>query len=107
MYGQSPTNQQSSESFMAKQKNDYTDSLRRLKSQLLVSTLQRKKDMAAFNTVKRIRVAVDWSSRGQLMIDEDVWKYVTLNEVNDFFPKLRLKKPIRTAWENALYVWNS
>lgn len=61
---------------MGKQKNEYTDSLRRIKSQLLVSTLQRKKDIGAFNAVKAIRVALNWDSRGQLMIDEKVWKYI-------------------------------
>lgn len=37
---------------------------------------------------------------------EDVWKYTDLEEVKNLFPKLRLKKPIHDAWQNALYVWN-
>lgn len=38
---------------------------------------------------------------------DDVWKYTSLPEINNYFPRLRLKKPIREAWQNALYVWNS
>ena len=36
---------------------------------------------------------------------EDVWKYVSLREVRQEFPELKLKKPIREAWEYALKVW--
>jgi len=60
---------------MGKQKSEYTDSLRRIKSQLLASTLQRRKDIVAFTVVKKAK-DVKWDSRGQLMIDEDVWRYV-------------------------------
>lgn len=38
---------------------------------------------------------------------KDVWTYTNLNEVTSLFPKLKLKKPIRDAWQNALYVWNN
>lgn len=61
---------------MAKQKNDYTDSLRRIKSQLLVSTLQRKKDVVAFRAIKKSKLYLDWDTRGNLMIDDEVWTYV-------------------------------
>ena len=36
---------------------------------------------------------------------EDVWKYTSLTEVKQMFPSLKLKKPIREAWEHALSVW--
>lgn len=36
---------------------------------------------------------------------EDVWKYVTLKEVLHIFPMLRLKKPVREAWEDAFRAW--
>lgn len=61
---------------MAKQKNDYTDSLRRIKSQLLVSTLQRKKDVVAFNLVKKSKADPDWNPRTKLFIDEEAWAYI-------------------------------
>ena len=37
---------------------------------------------------------------------EDVWKYVTLKEVLHIFPVLRLKKPVREAWEEAFHAWD-
>lgn len=36
---------------------------------------------------------------------EDVWKYTTLSEVRHMMPTLKIKKPIRQAWERALAVW--
>jgi len=35
----------------------------------------------------------------------DIWNYITLEEVRKIFPKLRLKPPVRQAWEFALHVW--
>ena len=36
---------------------------------------------------------------------DDIWHYVSLTQVKEMFSKLRLKPPIRRAWERALYVW--
>ncbi|MBI5358428.1 hypothetical protein HZB69_02250 [Candidatus Amesbacteria bacterium] len=36
---------------------------------------------------------------------QDVWKYTTLSEVRAMMPVLKIKKPIRRAWEYALSVW--
>jgi hypothetical protein len=36
----------------------------------------------------------------------DIWKYVNLAQVREMFPRLRLKPPIRRAWERALYAWS-
>lgn len=36
---------------------------------------------------------------------EDVWKYTTLSEVRELMPLLKIKKPIRQAWERALSIW--
>lgn len=36
---------------------------------------------------------------------EDVWKYVSLAKVKEMMPVLKIKKPIRQAWEHALSVW--
>lgn len=61
---------------MAKEKNEYTDNLRKLKSQLLASTLKEKRDVRAFKAVKKTKATLNWDSRSHLMIDEDVWKHV-------------------------------
>jgi hypothetical protein len=36
---------------------------------------------------------------------EDVWEYINLNQAVEVFPKLKLKAPIRAAWENAFRSW--
>jgi len=38
---------------------------------------------------------------------EDVWRYISLAELRRIFPNLRLKPPVRAAWEYALQVWGS
>ena len=36
----------------------------------------------------------------------DVWNYVTLPEVREMFPKLKLKAPVQKAWDYALTIWS-
>lgn len=36
----------------------------------------------------------------------DVWKYLSLNEVREIFPRLKLKKPIKKAWQRAFKAWD-
>lgn len=61
---------------MDKRSNEYTESLRKIKSQLLVTTLQHKKDLLAFKAVKNCHDQLDWRHRSELMIDEGVWNYI-------------------------------
>ena len=36
---------------------------------------------------------------------EDVWKYVNLAQLRQAYPTLKLKKPIKRAWDLALRTW--
>lgn len=36
---------------------------------------------------------------------QEIWHYISLDELKNIFPKLRLKKPVHTAWERAFAVW--
>ncbi len=36
---------------------------------------------------------------------EDVWTYTSLSDVRKMMPILKIKKPIRQAWERALSIW--
>jgi hypothetical protein len=36
---------------------------------------------------------------------EDIWKYISLDELRGIFPKLQLKPQVQAAWEFALHVW--
>lgn len=35
----------------------------------------------------------------------DIWKYLTLKEILTIFPKLKMRKQIKTAWERAFAAW--
>lgn len=35
----------------------------------------------------------------------DIWKYLNLPQIKQLFPTLKLKKPIRKAWERAFKAW--
>lgn len=36
---------------------------------------------------------------------EDVWKYLSYHQVREWFTRLKLKEPIRQAWQLALNAW--
>lgn len=36
---------------------------------------------------------------------EEIWKYINLNELKKDFPRLKLKKEVKSAWQRALNVW--
>ena len=50
--------------------------------------------------VKRINLVV-------MALDEDIWRYLTLKEVKRTYPKLKLKRPIKDAWDYALNIWEN
>jgi len=35
----------------------------------------------------------------------DVFRYLKLSQIVELFPQLKLKKPIRQAWERAFKAW--
>ena len=36
----------------------------------------------------------------------DVFKYLTLDEIKQLFPDLKMKKSVKKAWERALDAWS-
>lgn len=36
----------------------------------------------------------------------EIWNYIGLEELQEVFPYLKLKEPIRAVWQKALKVWN-
>ena len=36
---------------------------------------------------------------------EDIWRFLTLKDIKNNYPNLKLKKPIKDAWDYALTVW--
>lgn len=37
---------------------------------------------------------------------DDVFKYLTLSEIRQLFPDLKMKKSVKKAWERALNAWS-
>lgn len=37
---------------------------------------------------------------------KDIWHYLSLKEIKKIFPHLKLKKPIKKAWQRALNAWD-
>lgn len=36
---------------------------------------------------------------------EDIWKYLTLDDIIEIFPKLHLPQKVKENWERSLSVW--
>ncbi|MDF1559131.1 MAG: XcyI family restriction endonuclease [Bacteroidales bacterium] len=66
--------------------NSYTDNLRKIKSLLIVTSLQKKIDIKAFKNLEKLKINLDWNSKSNLMIDEDIWDYIVKTRKYD--PKL-------------------
>lgn len=64
----------------------YTDELRAIRSLLIVTSLQKRKDLKAKNLVEKFEGDLNWNPLSNLMIEQEVWNYV----VNDkgYDPKL-------------------
>ncbi|MCF8301995.1 MAG: XcyI family restriction endonuclease [Bacteroidales bacterium] len=56
--------------------NNYTENLRKLKSLLIVTSLQKRRDVEAFNKIKKIDIELKWQPLSNLLIENDVWDYV-------------------------------
>lgn len=37
---------------------------------------------------------------------DEVWNYISPKELQEIFPHLKLKEPIRRVWQKAFEVWN-
>ncbi len=64
----------------------YTDELRRVKSLLIVSSLQKRADLRAIERIRQFNRALEWKPLSNLLIDAEVWKYVVTRKRHD--PKL-------------------
>jgi len=61
--------------------NSYTDNLRKIKSLLIVTSLQKKIDIKAFKNLEKLKIDLDWDQKSNLMIDEDIWEYIIKTKV--------------------------
>lgn len=63
--------------------DSYYDNLRKIKSLLIVTSLQIKEDLKAFKTIENLKIDLDWSNISGYMIDDEVWEYVVQEKKYD------------------------
>lgn len=67
-------------------KNDYKEELRLIRSLLIVTSLQRKEDLKAKDSIIKFENPLDWKPLDSLMIDKEAWNYIV--EHKSYNPKL-------------------
>lgn len=72
--------------------NSYTDNLRKIKSLLIVTSLQKKIDIKAFKQLEKLEIDLNWNPKSNIMIDKDIWDYVVKTRKYD--PKLVFCHPV-------------
>ena len=60
--------------------NKYSENLRKVKSLLIVTSLQKKSDLKVFEALKNLEIEPEWQPLSDIMIDDEVWKYVTIKK---------------------------
>lgn len=71
--------------------NDYTDELRRLRSLLIVTSLQKRSDLKALELIREYPGELSWEPLNNLLIDPDVWTYAVVTQGYD--PRLAFCHP--------------
>ena len=66
--------------------DSYSDNLRKVKSLLIVTSLQKRTDLKVFETLTKLKIALAWEPLSNFMIEEGAWRYVT--EERKYDPKL-------------------
>lgn len=56
--------------------NKYTENLRKVKSLLIVTSLQKKADLKVFEALNNLEISLDWHPLSNLMIEDEIWEYV-------------------------------
>lgn len=81
----------------------YTDNLRKIKSLLIVTSLQKRNDIKAFNLVQSMNIELQWQPLTNFMIDEEAWQYII--KTRDYDPKLVFCHPevIKNEPSSSLY----
>ncbi|HHL40635.1 MAG TPA: XcyI family restriction endonuclease [Deltaproteobacteria bacterium] len=66
--------------------NQYTEDLRLIKSLLIVTSLQKRRDLHALKLIKKFAGKLRWKPYSNLLIDPEIWKYAVKTQGYD--PKL-------------------
>lgn len=66
--------------------DNYSDNLRKIRSLLIVTSLQKRADLKAYQAIQKLNIELDWKPLSTFMIDDDAWEYVT--KVKAYDPKV-------------------
>jgi hypothetical protein len=64
----------------------YTDELRRVRSLLIVNSLQKRMDIRALESIRQFKQKLKWEPLTDLLIEKEVWEYIATRKEYD--PKL-------------------
>lgn len=87
--------------------NPYEDELRRIKSLLIVTSLQQRRDQQAIRLIQAFGSRLAWNPPSHLMIEPGVWKYVVTERGYDpkrvfCHPDVLLRYPMASAYYRGL-----
>lgn len=66
--------------------DNYSDNLRKVKSLLIVTSLQKRSDLKIFEALSKLEIQLNWLPLSNLMIENEAWEYVVKEKSYD--PKL-------------------
>ena len=83
--------------------DSYSDNLRKVKSLLIVTSLQKRVDIKVFDTLSKLEIQLDWNPLSNFMIENEAWEYVVKEKSYD--PKLVFCHPevIKALPSSSLY----
>jgi hypothetical protein len=83
--------------------DNYSDNLRKVKSLLIVTSLQKRSDLKIFESLSEFEIELEWAPLSSLMIENEAWEYVVKEKSYD--PKLVFCHPkvIKELPKSSLY----
>lgn len=83
--------------------DSYSDNLRKVKSLLIVTSLQKRSDLKIFDTLSKLEIELEWKPLSNLMVEKEAWEYVVKEKFYD--PKLVFCHPkiIKELPKSSLY----
>lgn len=83
--------------------NNYTDNLRKIKSLLIATSLQKKTDLKIFQKIRDLSIELDWKNLDAFSVEKEAWDYVVKKKKYD--PKLVFCHPeiIKVLPSSSLY----
>lgn len=87
--------------------DNYSDNLRKVKSLLIATSLQKREDIKASKFIEEFSDDLEWQPLANLMIDADVWNYVTTTRNYNpklvfCHPKILMAHPITSLYYRCL-----